>query len=294
MTHPNPADRAAPSRGAVPQAAPPFAGTPRTAGPAPAPAASLRRRLDGRRAGAPRPARGAVAAVAGATVGVSAGVDLLVVTVGGSPTVAALVMATFVVLGLVAGVGWLFRTRWGLDAPSRELRRRISAETRTAAAVEPLESAGWVALHDRLVAHELLPHILLGPPGALVLHPYGFGRLAPTLARVHRVARLGRRPAPRPVLPDELGDPTALRTRDNLVTVMTGEPDLDGWYHLARAVVPILDQPADRVVAEPTPVVHLPAGKVLRQALETELPAGISRTAVAYLASIVDHACPPA
>jgi hypothetical protein len=285
MTHPNPAERAAPSRGAVPQAAPPFAGTPRTAGPAPAPAASLRRRLDG---------RGAVIATATAAVGVSAGVDLLVVTAGGSPTTAVLVMGAGIVGGLTGGVGWLFRTRWGLDAPSRELRRRISAETRTAAAVEPLESAGWVALHDRLVAHERVPHILLGPPGALVLHPYSFGRLAPTLARVHRVVRLGRRPAPRPVLPDELGDPTALRTRDNLVTVMAGEPDLDGWYHLARAVVPILDQPADTGLPEPTPVVHLPVGKVLRQALETELPAGISRTAVAYLASIIDHACPPA
>jgi hypothetical protein len=65
-------------------------------------------------------------------------------------------------------------------------------------------------------------------------------------------------------------------------------------YCDCKAVVPILDRPTDRVVAEPTPVVHLPAEKVLRQALETELPAGISRTAVAYLASIVDHACPPA
>jgi hypothetical protein len=294
MTHPNPASRATPQRGALPQAAPPFAGTPRASGPAPAPAASLRRRLDGRRAGAPRPGRGAVVATATAAVEVSAGVDLLVVTAGGSPTTAALVMGAGIVGGLTGGVGWLFRTRWGLDAPSRELRRRISAETRTAAAVEPLESAGWVALHDRLVAHERVPHILLGPPGALVLHPHSFGRLASTLARLRRVARLGRRPAPRPVLPDELGDPTALRTRDNLVTVTAGEPDLDGWYHLARAVVPILDRPADAGLPEPTPVVHLPAGTVLRRALETELPAGISRTAVAYLASIVDHACPPA
>jgi hypothetical protein len=293
MTHPNPAGRATPSRGAVPQAAPPFAGTPRTTGPAPAPAASLRRRLDGRRAGATRPARGAIVAVAGATVGVSAALDQLVVTTGGSPTTAALVMATFVVLGVATGVGWLFRTRWGLDAPSRA-RRRISAETRTAAAVEPLKSAGWVVLHDRLVAHERVPHILLGPPGALVLHPYSFGRHAPTLARVHRVARLGRRPTPRPVLPEELGGTTALRTRDNLVAVMAAEADLGGWYHLARAVIPILDRPADAGLPEASPVVHLPAGKMLRQALETELPAGLSRTAVAYLASIVDHACPPA
>ena len=294
MTHPNPADPAAPSRVAVPHAAPQFALTPRTAGAAPGPAASLRRRLDGRRAGAPRPARGAVAAAAGATLGGSAALDQLVVTTGGSPTTAALVMGAGIVGGLAGSVGWLFRTRLGVDAPGRELRRRISAETRTAAAVEPLESAGWVALHDRLVAHERVPHILLGPPGALVLHPHSFGRLAPTRARLHRVARLGRRAAPRTVSSDELGDPTALRTRDNLVTVLAGQPDLDGWYHLARAVVPILDQPTDRVVAETAAVVHLPAGKVLRQALETELPAGISRTAVAYLASIVDHACPPA
>ncbi|GAB2917840.1 hypothetical protein GCM10027047_14450 [Rhodococcus aerolatus] len=43
-----------------------------------------------------------------------------------------------------------------------------------------------------------------------------------------------------------------------------------------------------------TPVVHLPGGGELRRSLETELPAGLSRTAVAYLASIADHAFPPA
>ncbi|MBC7560534.1 MAG: NERD domain-containing protein, partial [Dermatophilaceae bacterium] len=60
-------------------------------------------------------------------------------------------------------------------APTRELRRRACAEVRTARALEPLESAGWVAFHDRLVAHERVPHILLGPPGAVVGHPHSFG-----------------------------------------------------------------------------------------------------------------------
>ena len=48
------------------------------------------------------------------------------------------------------------------------------------------------------------------------------------------------------------------------------------------------------VATETTTVVHLPTGRVLRRASETELPAGLSRTAVAYLSSIVDHTGPSA
>ena len=136
------------------------------------------------------------------------------------PTTAAVVVVAGIVFGRAVGLGWLFRSRWGLVAPRRKVRRRITGETRPAAAVEPLESTGWVAQHDRLVAHERVPHILLSPPGALVQHPHSFDRDAPTLARVHRVGRLGRHPAPQTVQPEELGHPTALRTHDNLVTVM--------------------------------------------------------------------------
>ncbi len=47
----------------TPSAAPRFANTPRPTGPAPAPAASLHRRIDGRRAAAPRPIGRQVAGV---------------------------------------------------------------------------------------------------------------------------------------------------------------------------------------------------------------------------------------
>ena len=59
-------------------------------------------------------------------------------------------------------------------------------------------------------------------------------------------------------------------------------------------MVPVLDLPTDQVVAAPTLVEHPLVGPVLRRVLETELPAGLTRTATAYLVSIVDHSCPPA
>jgi len=213
---------------------------------------------------------------------------------------AALMAATSVTTALfLVGAGfaiavWKARALLGLDAPTRELRRRASAEARTARALDPLESAGWVLLHDRLVANERVPHVLVGPPGAVVLHPHSFGRLAPLRAVARRVLRLGRRPVPSLVEPGELGDPVALRTRDNLLGVLTREPDLVGWFLVVRAVTPVLDLPADRALVSATPVVHRVIGPALRRTLESELPGGLNRTAVAYLASIIDHACPPA
>jgi len=167
---------------------------------------------------------------------------------------------------------------------------------RTARALDPLESAGWVLLHDRLVAvaNERVPHVLVGPPGAVVLHPHSFGRFAPPRAVAHRVLRLGRRPVPSLVEPAELGDPVALRTRDNLLGVLTREAALVGWFFVVHAVTPVLDLPADRALFSATPVVHRVGGPALRRTLESELPGGLNRTAVAYLASVIDHACPPA
>ena len=294
MTQPN-APRQAPTvRRTAPKAAPQFATTPRLSGPAPEPAASLRRRIDGRRAAATAPSRARVAGVAGLALGAGALSTVAAAKAGASPTTATLtvLVVTLVVLGV--GVAGLCRVRWGLDAPTRELRSRASAEVRTARALEPLESAGWVAFHDRLVAHERVPHILLGPPGAVVLHPHSFGGLSPWRARARRVLRLGRRPAPGVVAAAELGDAVALRTRDTLLHVLTSQPELDGWFLVVYAMVPVLDRPTDQVVSAPTLVEHPPVGPVLRRVLETELPAGLTRTAVAYLASIVDHSCPPA
>jgi len=293
MTQPNPPRHAPTERCTVPMAAPRFATAPHPAGPAPEPAASLRRRIDGRRAAAPRPSRGRVRGVLSLALSGGALADGVAVKAGTSPTGSAVVLLVVMVAVLALGALWLFRARWGLDAPTRELRRRASAETRTVRALEPLESAGWVLLHDRLVANERVPHILVGPPGAVVLHPHSFGRAAPLRALTRRIPRLGRRPAPAPVEPAELGDPVALRTRDTLLRVLTQDPDLADWFLVAYAMIPVLDRPADRAVLNATPVEHPAVGPLLRRTLETELPAGLTRTAAAYLASITDHACPP-
>jgi len=186
------------------------------------------------------------------------------------------------------------RALFGLDAPTRELRRRACAEVRTVRALDPLESAGWVLLHDRLVSHEPVPHVLVGPPGVVVLHPHSFGRFAPLRAAARRVLRLSQRPVPSIVEPAELGDPVALRTRDNLLGVLTHETDLVCSLVVVRAVTPVLDLPADRALFSGTPVEHQVVGPGLRRTLKTELPGGLSRTTVAYHASITDHACPPA
>ncbi len=218
---------------------------------------------------------------------------LVVFAAGGAPAPVVLAVLIPSAVGAVSAA-WSARALFELDAPTRELRRRASAEVRTARALDPLESAGWVLHHDRLVANERVPHVLVGPPGAVVLHPHSFGRLAPLRAAARRVPRLGRRPVPSIVEPAELGDPVALRTRDNLLGVLTHETDLVGWYVVVHALTPVLDLPADRAIFSATPVDHRVIGPGLRRTLETELPAGLSRrTAVAYLASIIDHACPP-
>lgn len=79
-----------------------------------------------------------------------------------------------------------------------------------------------------------------------------------------------------------------------MLQVLTDEPDLTGWYLVVCAMTPALHRPADQAVPETTPVQHSAVGAVQGRAQETELAGGLNRTSVAYLAGIVDHACPPA
>ncbi len=180
MTKPDPHRQALIEHRVAPAAAPRFATAPRPAGPAPAAAASLRRRIDGQRTQAR--ARGLRRHIIGTAVPAALMVTALVVfAAGGAPAPVVLAVLIPSVVGAVSAA-WSARALFGLDAPTRELRRRASAEVRTARALDPLESAGWVLLHDRLVSHERVPHVLVGPPGAVVLHPtasVGSRRCAP-------------------------------------------------------------------------------------------------------------------
>jgi len=108
--------------------------------------------------------------VGGVAVLASVAVAALVVfAAGGAPAPVVLAVLIPSAVGAVSAA-WSVRALFGLDAPTRELRRRASAEVRTARALDPRESARWVLLHDHLVSLELggspnSPHNLWPEPG---------------------------------------------------------------------------------------------------------------------------------
>jgi len=132
-------------------------------------------------------------------VGVPTALTLAVIVAlgfAGTLGVVAAAAAVGVVLAVGAAVfGYLTRARWGWDGPSRQLRRRARHETRVAATLEPLESAGWVMLHDRLVDAHRVPHLLIGPPGVVLLYPSSFGPLARTRYWLRRALALTTAPS---------------------------------------------------------------------------------------------------
>ncbi len=140
----------------------------RTSTAPPGPGASLRARIAGETARArSRPLRPTVlrALVYGVAAGIIAAVLWALLA---SPNPLQILTAA----GIAAVVGFILTLhaqvtgRLGYDPSARDLRRQARQETRVAAGLEALESAGWVVLHDRLVAAHRVPHILIGPPGS--------------------------------------------------------------------------------------------------------------------------------
>jgi len=68
----------------------------------------------------------------------------------------------------------------------RRWHRQVHHEKRVARSLAPLESAGWTVLHDRTVAAHRVYHVLVGPPGVVLVYDY----LAGSLWR-YRARRLG-------------------------------------------------------------------------------------------------------
>jgi len=68
-------------------------------------------------------------------------------------------------LGVAATAVWSTMTAGPV---ARQLRRQVRRERRVTASLAPLESAGWVVLHDRLVAAHRVPHVLVGPVGVVL------------------------------------------------------------------------------------------------------------------------------
>jgi len=103
------------------------------------------------------------------------GVLALVVTftvitvVGGDPVAVAAAAGVGIAVGALVGVGWSWVTG---GAVVRRLRRQVRHEQRVARSLAPLESAGWTVLHDRLDAAHRVPHVLIGPPGVVLVYDY--------------------------------------------------------------------------------------------------------------------------
>jgi len=289
------------------------------AGGAPGPGASLRARASGERARARTTALRPVALRVGVPTALTIAVLVALWTAGTLGVVAA-ATAVGVVLAVGAAVfGYLTRARWGWDGPSRELRRRARHETRVAATLDPLESAGWVMLHDRLVDAHRVPHLLIGPPGVVLLYPASFGPLARTHYWIRRTLALTHSavewvltlPATvllRHQLPhlSATADPITEATdvswaaanwaRHTLAARLDTDPTLDGWTVLVFAHLALLHRPPDRWAppVDEHQVGYHDTGAVLRRHLEHELPGALTRRAVAYLATIADDNCPPA
>jgi len=159
--------------------------------------------------------------------------------------------------------------RLGHDPAARDLRCQARQETRVAAGLEALESAGWVVLHDRLVAAHRVPHILIGPPGVVLIYPYTAGahaRLRYQLRRarvlthsllawalalplvVLRVRPLPHLSATTPITqiqPSAPSQDTAAWARHELATRLGHRPALDAWSVIIYAYYAVLDRPPD-------------------------------------------------
>lgn len=245
---------------------------------------------------------------------VALSVALIVATaVGGAP---------FAVVGAAgAGIvtGALVRYRWSWFAGGAVVlrwRRQVRHEKRVARSLAPLESAGWTVLHDRTVAAHRVPHVLVGPPGVVLVYDYLAGSLWRYRARrlgalAHSVVALllsvplvalHRRGLPRltaattvkKVTPGSDAVRTAAWARSELAGRLGQRPDLDGWTVTVSSFYVLLNRPADRVPEMGSGVGAEDAGHQMLTHMEAALPAGLPRDAAVFLAAVVDDVCTPA
>ena len=292
----------------------------RTSTAPPGPATSLQARISGETARArSRPLRPALlrALVCGAAAGTLAAIlwavlaspdPLGVLAAGGLAVVAAAVLTLHAPL----------TGRLGYNPPARDLRRQARHETRVAADLEGLESAGWVVLHDRLVAAHRVPHILIGPPGVVLVYPHTAGTHAKlryqlrraqvlthsvlvwllalplVLLRVRSLPHLSATTPVTQIHPSAPGQDTAAWARQELATRLGHRPSLDAWSVIVYAYYAVLNRPPDRIFTASNRLGYGDTGTTLRTLLDTGLPAGLNRAATAFLATEVDDTCPPA
>jgi len=294
--------------------------TDRGEAPPPDPAASVTRRIEEEKARArtvplrPTLIRALVIGVAAAVV--AAGLVLLVP----ATTVLEVVIAAVVAFaGGVALIGGTGLAAWGgYDPVLRGLRAQARDEQHVADQLAPLTSAGWVILHDRLIAAHRVPAILIGAPGVVCIYPYGFPVGAgfryqrrharavvsntAAAAGVLPLALLRMRPAPTmavtlrqaTVQPPPEAQGTVAWGCGELRAQLSRRPGLDSWTVLVYAQYAVVHRPLDRRVTTLHRIGVYDAGAPQRTVLETGLPAGLNRAAIAHLAAEVDDTCPPA
>jgi len=278
---------------------------PRGSASAPLPGASLRAEMAAERARRRRLCVGhrpvAIALASGLVLGIvgwGVGWDL-------SPTAGVIVGAAAALLSVVG-------RRMTVGTVVRQLRRQLRDEIRVARSLAPLESAGWTVLHDRLVAAHRVPHILVGPPGVVLVYDHAVvgpwtHRVGRVLAVVRGVLRLllaapltmlparGRRPVPAAsVGPGRDVIDTATWASAELAALLRYRPDLDGWTVTASPSFVVLRRRWDRPLEHRSGVDSTDLGTRTRVHLQCGRPAGLSRTSVQFLASVVDDVCRPA
>jgi hypothetical protein len=277
-----------------------------------APACSVLNRITAERARAGRGVHPELqASLASAGVGLVAGAAAGATV--GTPALAALRAVLGAIGGVVLAVVWSAATG---GAVVRDLRHQVRRERRVATSLAPLQSAGWTVLHDRLVAAHRVPHILVGPAGVVLVYDYLAGSWwryqgRRTAALLHSAVALvlaipfvmlHRRGLPplSAITPIKFvtPGPDALRTavwaRNELAGRLGRRPELDGWTVTVTSLYVLLSRPNDRTTESGTGVGFTDVGARTRTHLETALPAGLTRDAAAFLADVVDNACPPA
>jgi len=294
--------------------------TDRGEAPPPDPAASVTRRIEEEKARArtvplrPTLIRALVIGVAAAVI--AAGLVLLV------PATTVLEVVIAAVVAFAGGVALTGRTGlaawYGYDPALRALRAQARDEQHAADQLAPLTSAGWVILHDRLIAAHRVPTVLIGPPGVVCVYPYGFPagagfryqrRHARAVVRntaaavaVLPLALARMRPAPTmsvtlrqvTVQPSAEAQGTVAWGCGELRAQLSRRPGLDSWTVLVYAQYAVVRRPPDRRVTTLHRIGVYDAGTAQRTVLETGLPAGLNRAAIAHLAAEVDDTCPPA
>ncbi len=227
----------------------------------PGPAASVRARIarEHVRRGDARPLlRMLVPSVVALVVALAA-----MTVVGGDPFAVAEATGVGIAVGALVRLAWSWVTG---GAVVRRLRRQVRHEQRVARSLAPLESAGWTVLHDRLVAAHRVPHVLVGPPGVVLVYDYLAGsmwryRARPLGALVHSVialmiavpfVALHRRGLPRltaataakKVTPGPDAPHTAAWARSDLAVRLGQRSDLDGWTVTVSSFYVLLHRPA--------------------------------------------------